>query len=74
MSITVEPMRHEAAIITLDGQEVFPLRAGDIVYIEKAPNKALLIGCDTAVVYKALRSKLNWSGAPVVSVSGECNA
>jgi NAD+ kinase len=67
-------MRHESAIITLDGQEVFPLKECDTVYIEKAPRSALLIGCDTDVVYTALRSKLNWSGAPVLSDSGGSNA
>jgi len=74
MAITIEPMRHESAIITIDGQEVFPLKEGDTVYIEKAPRSALLIGCETDVVYTALRSKLNWSGAPVVSDSGGFNA
>lgn len=74
MAICVEPMRHESAIITLDGQEVFPLKEGDVVVIEKAPRPALLIGCDTDVVYTALRSKLNWSGAPVISSSGGTNA
>lgn len=74
MAISVEPMRHESAIITLDGQEVFPLKEGDVVVIDKAPNPALLIGCDTDVVYKALRSKLNWSGAPVFTSSGGTNA
>lgn len=68
--ITVEKMRHESTIITLDGQEVFPLKEGDTVYIGKAPGCACLIGCDTGVVYTALRSKLNWSGAPVVSAPG----
>lgn len=74
MNIDVEPMRHETAILTLDGQEVFPLREADSVFIEQAPKAVRLIGCESDVFYAALKSKLNWSGAPVFSSSGGTHA
>lgn len=74
MNIDVEPMRHESSILTLDGQEVFPLRESDSVFIEQAPKAIRLIGCESVVFYDALKSKLNWSGTPVFSTSGGTDA
>jgi NAD+ kinase len=65
LRITVLEMRHKESILTIDGQEVFGLSEGDSVFIEEAPNRIALVGCDTDIFYEALRSKLNWSGAPV---------
>jgi len=66
MKITVLGMRHKDAILSIDGQEVFPLQEGDSVYVDEAPDRIRLIGCDADVFYNALRSKLNWSGTPVL--------
>jgi NAD+ kinase len=70
MQINVLEMRHKDAILTVDGQELFPLQEGDSVFVSEAPDRIRLIGCDTDVFYAALRSKLNWSGnsAPPVCV------
>jgi len=65
MKITVLEMRHKETILSIDGQETFPLQEGDAVFVNEAPDRARLIGCDEDVFYGALRSKLNWSGAPV---------
>lgn len=65
MRITVLEMRHKDAILSIDGQVVFPLREGDSVFMDEAPDRITLIGCDENVFYGALRSKMNWSGAPV---------
>lgn len=65
MKITVLGMRHKDTILTIDGQEVFPLLEKDSIYVSEAPDRIRLIGCDADVFYGALRSKLNWSGAPV---------
>ncbi len=65
VEITVDEMRHKSTILTIDGQELFPLEEGDSVFIERAREPVRLIGCDNHVFYSALRSKLNWSGAPV---------
>lgn len=73
MKITVLGMRHKDSILTIDGQEVFPLQEGDSVFVDEAADRVRLIGCDADVFYCALRSKLNWSGAPVPD-SGGLNA
>ena len=65
LTITVMPVRKKAPVLTLDGQEVFPLEVGDFVEVREASNRIRLIGCDPDVFYTALRSKLNWSGSPV---------
>lgn len=75
MRITVEPARHKTAVLTVDGQEFFPLQEGDAVLIERAREPVRLIGCDAGVFYSALKSKLNWSGVPVPNrCSGDGNA
>jgi len=67
LKITVLDMRHKNAMLTIDGQELFPIEEGDSVYVSEAPDRINLVGCDANVFYGALRSKLNWSGAPVSS-------
>lgn len=70
MKITVLGTRHKDAILTIDGQEEFSLHEGDSVFVDEAPDRIRLIGCDADVFYGALRSKLNWSGAPVPDSGG----
>jgi len=70
LRLTVMEMRHKDAILTIDGQEVFHLMVGDTIFIDESPHKVRLVGCDTDVFYSALRSKLNWSGAPVPDCGG----
>lgn len=73
MQITVLKKRHKESILTIDGQEVFPLTPDDTIQISEAKKKIRLIGCDTDVFYTALRSKLNWSGTPVpYPVDNDC--
>jgi len=69
LRITMLGMRHKDAILSIDGQEVYPLQEGDSVFVEEAPDRIHLIGCDADVFYNALRSKLNWSGTPVLCES-----
>lgn len=68
--ISVLQMRHKETLLTIDGQEVFPLQEGDMVYIDEAPARVRLVGCDPGVFYGALRSKLNWAGAPIPDSGG----
>ena len=56
-------------LLTIDGKELFPLEEGDTVFVDEAPDRIKLIGCDADVFYGALRSKLNWSGVPIPSGS-----
>lgn len=70
LRLTVMEMRHKDAILTIDGQEVFHLQVGDTVFVDESPHRVRLVGCDIDVFYSALRSKLNWSGAPVPDCGG----
>jgi len=76
LKITVLEMRHKETILTVDGQEFFQLQEGDSVFVNEAPDRVRLIGCDADVFYTALRSKLNWSGVPSShnAVNGERHA
>ncbi len=70
MEIKMLPMRHKDAVLMIDGQELFPLAEGDTVIVKESVHKAYLVGCGSPVFYNALRSKLNWSGAPVPDSGG----
>lgn len=62
MSITVLPSRGAGVILSIDGQITFEVIEGDKIIVERSPSVALLAGCNSTGFYKALRSKLNWSG------------
>lgn len=64
LEIKIIHSRGTKVALTCDGQVVTQLAEGDCLRIEKAQDKALLVGCHTESFYDALRSKLHWSGAP----------
>lgn len=62
--IDVQDNQRAKVILSIDGQEVFPLEAGDRIILEKSHSKTLLVRSDRRNFYEVLRSKLNWSGGP----------
>lgn len=64
ISVAIMPSRAHGAMMTADGQEPEPLRAGDRVKIRRESRKVSLVGCDAKKFYGALRAKLNWAGGP----------
>ncbi len=60
--VNVEQEQRAELILSIDGQEVFPLEKGDNVIFEKSHSKTLLVRSDCRNFYEVLRSKLNWSG------------
>jgi NAD+ kinase len=58
-----EPQKVDA-VLTMDGQESFPLLPRDSLSIRKAPHKALIVRTDRRTFYEVLRTKLNWTGEP----------
>lgn len=62
--VEVETEQRSGVLLTLDGQVTEPLEPGDRVYIKQAPFDARLIASDRILFYKALRTKLSWSGGP----------
>ncbi|GHT97138.1 NAD kinase [Spirochaetia bacterium] len=65
VTIEVEHEQRSGVLLTVDGQVTEPLEPGDRILIRKAPYDARLIASDRRVFYKALRTKLNWSGGSV---------
>jgi NAD+ kinase len=64
LRIDVEEPQKVDAVLTIDGQEIFPLRPRDSVTIRAAPNKARIVHNDRRTFYDVLRTKLNWAGEP----------
>lgn len=64
ISIFVEKEQRVGVILSIDGQESFPLLPDDRIVIEKSRSKTLLVKSDVRNFYEILRSKLNWSGGP----------
>lgn len=62
--VEVEQEQRSGVLLTLDGQVTEPLEPGDRVYIKRAPFEARLIASDRRMFYRALRTKLSWSGGP----------
>ena len=62
VSITVEEDQRTEVILSVDGQDAYPLIPGDKIIVERSQTKALLIRSDKRNFYDILRSKLNWSG------------
>ncbi len=62
VQITVEEGQRTDVILSVDGQDAYPLLAGDKIIVERSQTKALLIRSDKRNFYDILRSKLNWSG------------
>lgn len=63
VSIEVEEQKAET-ILTLDGQEICPLRLGDIVEVHEAAVRARIVRSDKRNFFDVLRAKLKWAGGP----------
>ncbi|MEA1911284.1 MAG: NAD(+)/NADH kinase [Spirochaetota bacterium] len=62
VQISVEEGQRTDVILSVDGQDAYPLLAGDVIIVERSQTRALLIRSDKRNFYDILRSKLNWSG------------
>jgi NAD+ kinase len=60
--VEVEEEQRSGVLLTVDGQVTKELESGDRILIRKAPYEARLIGSDRTMFYRALQTKLNWSG------------
>jgi NAD+ kinase len=60
--VEVEEEQRSAVLLTVDGQQSFPLEPGDRVFIRKAPHEAKIVASGRRGFYRALQTKLNWSG------------
>jgi len=60
LHVTVERRQKSGVLLTVDGQDVFPLEGGDTVTISHFPHYALLVTAGSSAYYSALRKKLAW--------------
>lgn len=67
MRIEVLHNRQKDVIVSIDGQQSFPLQEGDTIDVKISQHRLELIGCSPEAFYTALRSKLAWSGSVVHS-------
>jgi len=62
LTITVADGQRSEVLLTVDGQDTFPLECQDKIYIKQADKSAELIFNGRSMYYQALRTKLFWSG------------
>jgi len=62
IEILVGETKRTGIILTVDGQEVVNLEAGDRVSFVHAPRRALIYTPERQSFYEVLRNKLSWSG------------
>jgi NAD+ kinase len=62
ISITIPSGQRTGLMLSLDGQQNFPLAEGDVIEVEKSQSKALLVTSQRRDFIEVIRDKLNWSG------------
>ena len=62
--IVVDRQQRTEVLLTVDGQLVHPLEAGDVVTVRRSEHRARIVRARYRNFYDVLRSKLKWSGEP----------
>jgi NAD+ kinase len=62
--IRVDENQRAEVLLTIDGQESFPLKEGDAVRMSGSAGGVRVIKSDRRVFYEVVRTKLGWSGGP----------
>ncbi len=62
LEIKVLPSREKNIVLSLDGQAAVDLKEGDVIKISRSDTNLKMVECSPDAFYKALRSKLRWSG------------
>ena len=62
LHLSLERQERSDVLLTVDGQDSFPLQAGDTVTVCHLPHKTLLVTSGYATYHRALREKLSWQG------------
>ncbi|TVQ26320.1 MAG: NAD(+)/NADH kinase [Spirochaetaceae bacterium] len=62
--IVVDRQQRTDVLLTVDGQLVLPLEAGDVVTVRRSEHRARIVRARYRNFYDVLRSKLKWSGEP----------
>lgn len=62
--VRVDDNQRADVLLTVDGQESFPLAEEDEVIVKGRAGGVRIIKSDKRVFYEVVRSKLGWSGGP----------
>jgi NAD+ kinase len=62
ITIIVEKEQRTQVILTVDGQEVFPLEPEDEIHITESEKRISIIRSDKRSFYEVVKTKLGWSG------------
>lgn len=62
VSVTVASDQRTSIHLTVDGQRIFPLEAGDRIQIKRSENPVRVILSEKRNFYQVVRMKLGWSG------------
>jgi NAD+ kinase len=64
VSFLVEEGQRAQILLTADGQDIFPLREGDMIYASAADTRIGIVRSDMRSFYTVLKEKLGWSRGP----------
>ena len=62
LSLTIAPNQRTGIVLSVDGQQNFPLQEGDELIVEKSRSRTLLVTSEKRNYIEVLREKLNWAG------------
>ncbi|MFA5698250.1 MAG: NAD(+)/NADH kinase [Sphaerochaeta sp.] len=62
ITVTIATNQRTGIVLSVDGQQNFPLEEGDELVVEKSRSKTLLVASEQRNYIEVLREKLNWSG------------
>jgi NAD+ kinase len=68
--VELEREQRSGILLTMDGQVMENLEPQDRIFIRRASRDVQLIASDRRNFYKALRTKLNWSGGSLTGAAG----
>lgn len=62
ITISIPEGQRTGIMLSLDGQQTFPIHENDVIIVEKSRSKALLVTSERRTFIAVIREKLNWSG------------
>ena len=62
ITLTIAPNQRTGIVLSVDGQQNFPLQEGDELIVEKSRSRTLLVTSEKRNYIEVLREKLNWAG------------
>ena len=64
ITVMVNKDQRAELLLTIDGQEAFPVKKGDVIKYSKDDYRTLILKSRENHFFKKVKTKLNWSGGP----------